>query len=88
MRLLRPLLARHDLTRSLSRSQINQAARNPVDLDLRQAQAVAARMELDLRVGSIFTRTQTLELQRRINAVADSLVSYGAPARSPPLASR
>ena len=77
------LLVDRRLTSSLSCSQINQAARNPVDLDIRQAQAVAARMELDLRVGSIFTRTQTLELQRRINAVADSIISYGASSLAP-----
>ena len=58
-------------------SQINQAARNPVDLDQMQAEAVQARMELDLRVGSIFTRVQTLELQQRVAALQESMVSYG-----------
>lgn len=42
-----------------------------------QASAVAARMELDLRVGAIFTRTQSLELQKRVVALADMLISYG-----------
>ncbi|BGP25078.1 DNA topoisomerase [Rhodotorula toruloides] len=65
-------------------AQINQAARNPVDLDLLQAAAVGARMELDLRVGSIFTRVQTLELQRHVGALADSLISYG-PCQFPTL---
>ncbi|BGP16682.1 DNA topoisomerase [Rhodosporidiobolus nylandii] len=65
-------------------AQINQACRNPVDLDMQQAQAVAARMELDLRVGAIFTRMQTLELQRRIAAAENSLVSYG-PCQFPTL---
>ncbi|BGP08533.1 DNA topoisomerase [Rhodotorula toruloides] len=65
-------------------AQINQAARNPVDLDLLQAAAVGARMELDLRVGSIFTRVQTLELQRQIGALEDSLISYG-PCQFPTL---
>lgn len=35
-------------------------------------------MELDLRVGSIFTRVQTLELQQRVLALQESLISYGA----------
>lgn len=62
-------------------SQINQAARNPVDLDQLQAEAVQARMELDLRVGSIFTRVQTLELQQRVAALQESMVSYGMSAQ-------
>ncbi|GJN90914.1 hypothetical protein Rhopal_003928-T1 [Rhodotorula paludigena] len=65
-------------------AQINQAARNPVDLDQRQAWAVQARMELDLRVGAVFTRVQTLELQNRVNAVAEKVVSYG-PCQFPTL---
>ncbi|GAA5913674.1 DNA topoisomerase 3 [Sporobolomyces salmoneus] len=65
-------------------AQINQACRNPVDLDMAQANAVAARMELDLRVGAIFTRTQSLELQKRVNALADMLISYG-PCQFPTL---
>ncbi|POY75102.1 DNA topoisomerase III [Rhodotorula taiwanensis] len=65
-------------------AQINQAARNPVDLDQLQAEAVQARMELDLRVGSIFTRTQTLELQNRVATLAESMVSYG-PCQFPTL---
>ncbi|GAA5864271.1 hypothetical protein JCM3774_001276 [Rhodotorula dairenensis] len=65
-------------------AQINQAARNPVDLDQLQAEAVSARMELDLRVGSIFTRVQTLELQQRVAALQESMISYG-PCQFPTL---
>ncbi|GAA5824127.1 hypothetical protein JCM5353_006152 [Sporobolomyces roseus] len=65
-------------------AQINQACRNPVDLDLLQAAAVAARMELDLRVGAIFTRTQSLELQKRVATLVDMLISYG-PCQFPTL---
>jgi len=43
-----------------------------------QASAVSARMELDLRVGAIFTRTQSLELQKRVAALVDMLISYGS----------
>lgn len=48
-----------------------------------QANAVAARMELDLRVGAIFTRTQSLELQRRVDALGDMLISYGTSTIAP-----
>ncbi|GAA5937946.1 hypothetical protein JCM1841_005033 [Sporobolomyces salmonicolor] len=65
-------------------NQINQACRNPVDLDMLQASAVSARMELDLRVGAIFTRVQSLELQRRLAVLADKLISYG-PCQFPTL---
>ena len=48
-------------------------------LDYRQAAAVNARLELDLRIGAAFTRFQTLTLQARIAAVAQEklLISYG-----------
>ncbi|SCZ88447.1 BZ3500_MvSof-1268-A1-R1_Chr2-1g04416 [Microbotryum saponariae] len=44
-------------------NQINNACQNAVELDMRQVNAVAARMDLDLRVGAALTRTQTLGLQ-------------------------
>ena len=54
-----------------------QAARNPVDLDDRQANAVAARIELDLRIGASFTRLQTLQLQSLGGALDGRIISYG-----------
>ncbi len=54
-----------------------QAARNPVDLDDRQANAVAARIELDLRIGAAFTRLQTLQLQSLGGVLDGRLISYG-----------
>ncbi|KAI5479873.1 DNA topoisomerase III [Pseudohyphozyma bogoriensis] len=65
-------------------AQINHACRNPVDLDMRQAAAVEARMILDLRVGAALTRTQTLSLQPRFQALADKIISYG-PCQFPTL---
>jgi len=65
-------------------NQINNAARNPVALDMLQAAAVEARIELDLRVGAALTRTQTLGLQARIPMLDDKLVSYG-PCQFPTL---
>jgi hypothetical protein len=48
-----------------------------VELDMRQAAAVAARIELDLRVGASLTRTQTLGLQHRFDALTENVISYG-----------
>lgn len=69
-------------------SQINHACRNPVDLDMRQANAVAARMDLDLRVGAVLTRSQTLGLQARFGSLAEKVISYGAPPLRPSIDSR
>ncbi|SCV72038.1 BQ2448_4732 [Microbotryum intermedium] len=58
-------------------SQINNACQNAIELDMRQVNAVAARMDLDLRVGAALTRTQTLGLQGRFAALAEKIISYG-----------
>ena len=50
---------------------------NPIDLDEGQVNAVAARIELDLRLGASFTRFQTLSL-RPIGPMFDGkVISYG-----------
>lgn len=61
------------------RAHVIQAAHNPIDLDERQANAVAARIELDLRIGASFTRLQTLQLQPVAENLAEKIISYGAP---------
>ena len=58
-------------------SHVIHAAQNPIELDDRQANAVAARIELDLRIGASFTRLQTLQLQGLGAALTDRILSYG-----------
>ncbi len=60
------------------RAHVIHAAQHPIDLDDRQANAVAARIELDLRIGASFTRMQTLQLQGLGEALTDRIVSYGS----------
>ena len=46
-------------------------------MDERQANAVAARIELDLRIGAALTRLQTLSLQTMGPQLQDMVLSYG-----------
>ncbi|CAL3964791.1 unnamed protein product [Diplocarpon coronariae] len=48
---------------NIERAHVLRAARNPIDLDDRQVSAVATRIELDLRIGYIFTRWLTNSLR-------------------------
>eukprot|EP00842_Homolaphlyctis_polyrhiza_P006873 jgi/Hompol1/775/HPOL_002573-RA len=65
--------------------EIKQAWNNLGELDLRAAAAVDARTELDLRIGAVFTRFQTLRLQKRFHELEDKKVlSYG-PCQFPTL---
>ncbi|KAF8907833.1 DNA topoisomerase [Gymnopilus junonius] len=67
--------------------QIHNAAQHPVELDLRQVDAVEARILLDLKIGAAFTRLQTLTLQGVLpQAERDSkgVISYG-PCQFPTL---
>ncbi|KAL8928129.1 MAG: hypothetical protein Q9172_001039 [Xanthocarpia lactea] len=61
------------------RAHVLRAAQNPVPLDDRQVNAVAARIELDLRLGAVFTRFTTLTLQALGGELADQrVISYGS----------
>ena len=60
------------------RRHIVHAANNPTTLDEKQANAVAARIELDLRIGASFTRMQTLSLKPIIEHLQElKALSYG-----------
>lgn len=61
---------------NIERAHILRAAQHPVDLDERQAAAVCARIELDLRIGAAFTRWQTYAL-KGINGLEERVISYG-----------
>jgi DNA topoisomerase III len=60
------------------RAHVMHAANNPIELDDRQAKAVAARIELDLRIGAAFSRMQTLKLQTLSPELAEKVISYGS----------
>ncbi|KAH7135643.1 DNA topoisomerase 3-beta [Dendryphion nanum] len=66
---------------NIERAHIIAAAQNPIPLDQAQANAVAARIELDLRLGAAFTRMQTLALQSMLPQQGDEknkVISYGS----------
>ncbi|KAI9816446.1 MAG: DNA topoisomerase [Pycnora praestabilis] len=63
---------------NIERAHVLHAAQHPVDLDDRQANAVSARIELDLRIGASFTRLQTMSLQNLGPELRDLILSYGS----------
>ncbi|PYH38551.1 DNA topoisomerase 3 [Aspergillus neoniger CBS 115656] len=60
------------------KAHVLHAARSLIELDDLQANAVAARIELDLRIGAAFTRLQTLQLKPLSAALQDTIISYGS----------
>jgi DNA topoisomerase-3 len=54
-----------------------QAAMRPVNLDDRQVDAVAARIELDLRIGWAFSRLQSNHLKPLGGPLSTATLSYG-----------
>ncbi|KAF2030689.1 DNA topoisomerase 3-beta [Setomelanomma holmii] len=66
---------------NIERAHVIQASQNPIRLDEAQANAVAARIELDLRLGAAFTRMQTMALQNMIPTQGEErgkVISYGS----------
>lgn len=56
---------------AITRSEIINSLNNLVEINEKEANAVKARIELDLRIGAAFTRLQTLALKRGV-------ISYGS----------
>ncbi|EPX73237.1 DNA topoisomerase III [Schizosaccharomyces octosporus yFS286] len=69
---------------NLERRHIIQASKRPRELSKDAADAVSARIELDFRLGAIFTRLQTLQLQRAFEILQSKVISYG-PCQFPTL---
>ncbi|KAF2764694.1 prokaryotic type I DNA topoisomerase [Teratosphaeria nubilosa] len=67
---------------NIERAHVIHAAGHPVQLDEAQANAVAARMELDLRIGASFTRNLSLSLKpmflQHMGDNAPKVISYGS----------
>ncbi|TPX12062.1 uncharacterized protein E0L32_007177 [Thyridium curvatum] len=61
---------------NIERAHILNAARNLINLDDRQVDAVAARIELDLRIGYAFTRFLTNNLRTLGGPLAELMLSY------------
>lgn len=58
-------------------SSLVRAVQNLEEPNQADAHAVDARQELDLRLGAIFTRFQTLGFRPRFAELSDALISYG-----------
>ncbi|KAK4661962.1 DNA topoisomerase [Podospora pseudopauciseta] len=63
---------------NVERGHILSAARRLVALDQRQVDAVAARIELDLRIGFAFTRFLTNNLRGLGGPMGELMISYGS----------
>ncbi|KAK4186562.1 putative DNA topoisomerase 3 [Podospora australis] len=63
---------------NIERTHILSAARRLVALDQQQVDAVAARIELDLRIGFAFTRFLTNNLRTLGGPMAELMLSYGS----------
>ncbi|PYH95547.1 DNA topoisomerase III [Aspergillus ellipticus CBS 707.79] len=60
------------------KAHVLSAARGLIELDDLQANAVAARIELDLRIGAAFTRLLTLQLKPISPVLEETIISYGS----------
>ncbi|KAI9835111.1 MAG: DNA topoisomerase [Sclerophora amabilis] len=63
---------------NIERTHVLRAAQQPLEIDERQSNAVAARIELDLRIGAALTRLQTLNLQTMGPELDGLVLSYGS----------
>ncbi|KAI1282411.1 DNA topoisomerase [Xylaria sp. FL0933] len=63
---------------NIERAHIINASKNLINLDHRQVNAVASRIELDLRIGYAFTRFLTINLKSLGGVFQQLLLSYGS----------
>ncbi|KAI2624030.1 DNA topoisomerase [Hypomontagnella submonticulosa] len=63
---------------NIERAHILNAARNLISLDQKQVNAVASRIELDLRIGYAFTRFLTTNLRTLGGPLEKLILSYGS----------
>ncbi|KAI0002817.1 prokaryotic type I DNA topoisomerase [Xylariaceae sp. FL0662B] len=63
---------------NIERAHILNASHNLINLDQKQVNAVASRIELDLRIGYAFTRFLTLNLRTLGDPFGKLLLSYGS----------
>ncbi|KAI5859394.1 DNA topoisomerase [Durotheca rogersii] len=63
---------------NIERAHILNASRNLINLDQKQVNAVASRIELDLRIGYAFTRFLTISLRTLGGPFEKLLLSYGS----------
>ncbi|KAI9803660.1 MAG: DNA topoisomerase [Piccolia ochrophora] len=63
---------------NIERAHILRAAQGLLAIDERQANAVEARIELDLRIGAAFSRLQTTNIQSLSPALQERVISYGS----------
>ncbi|CAG0892079.1 unnamed protein product, partial [Darwinula stevensoni] len=61
----------------INKREIDEALSSLVDMNELEADAVDVKMELDLKIGSTFTRLQTLSLKREVSLPV-KVVSYGS----------
>ncbi|KAL2810407.1 DNA topoisomerase [Aspergillus granulosus] len=74
----RNIVVKRAVFNNTERAHILNAARRLGELDVRQANAVAARIELDLRIGAAFTRLLSLQLKPLHPSLDDKTLSYGS----------
>ncbi|KAL2852338.1 DNA topoisomerase [Aspergillus pseudodeflectus] len=74
----RQIVVKRAVFNNTERAHIIHAARTLEELDERQANAVAARIELDLRIGAAFTRLLTLQLRPLHETLEGKTLSYGS----------
>ncbi|KAI1313657.1 DNA topoisomerase [Xylaria venustula] len=63
---------------NIERAHIISASKNLINLDHKQVNAVASRIELDLRIGYAFTRFLTISLRSLGGPFQNLLLSYGS----------